>query len=343
MKNSAEGRISDEDANKMLDEILEEDNQEDDDDDDDCDKCESCAADCAQANTKFCECLSIAENSSRFSLRVMEAMRLLQQEDDTSIPTSSIEDIVNYIKANYRDVGDLYAQVRTVLKQVCSQGFVMELLKDEYYLIGPDAISMNQTTCSNVRKDCALSSPPKTPKRRRKSNYNNCPCKAPFEGSRRTSRRRENEYEEDDEAEEAPECSCNVTLTDEDDDCPCEDEMHRSARVTSSRRRDTLQNVQGNGDRQFNGQSEATMEPQTNSYRRKSGQRSRRTSNVSDRRRTENNELNAQESDNVEDIYQELQGLIPTGSKNHAREVKEWIKRCQERCKQQGKQRGRNN
>ncbi|XP_017795876.1 PREDICTED: uncharacterized protein LOC108577254 [Habropoda laboriosa] len=348
MKNSAaQGEISDEDANKMLDEILEEDKKENEDDDydDDADKCEfcaaKCAADCAQGDNKFCECVLIAENSSRFSLRVMEAMRWLQnEEEDSSLPTSSVEDIVGYIQANYRDEGDLYAQVRTVLKQVCSQGFVMELLKNEYYLIGPDAISMNQTACSNARKDRSLPSSPRISKRRRKSNYNDCSCETPFEESGRTSRRRKNEYEDDNVAEEAPECSCNVTLTDEDvDDCTCEAEMHRSGRDISSRRN----RLQGNGDKELSEESEARMKSQMNNFRRRrSTQGSRRTSEVNDRR-TENGELNEEESDNVNDVYQELQDLIPSVSRNHVGEVKEWIKRCQEKCKQRAKRGDMNN
>lgn len=69
--------------------------------------------------------MRIAVNASRFSLRVMEAMRSLQQDEDDTLPTSTVEDIVDYIEANYRDDGDLYAQVRTALKQVCSQGWVL--------------------------------------------------------------------------------------------------------------------------------------------------------------------------------------------------------------------------
>lgn len=56
----------------------------------------------------------------------MEAMRLLQREDDQPV-VSSAEDIVDYIKANYHNDGDLYAQVRTSLRQICSQGLVCPL------------------------------------------------------------------------------------------------------------------------------------------------------------------------------------------------------------------------
>lgn len=69
--------------------------------------------------------MRIAENSSRFSVRVMEAMRLLQNEDEENdLLTSTVEEIVDYIRKNYRDDGDVYTQVRTTLKEICSQGLV---------------------------------------------------------------------------------------------------------------------------------------------------------------------------------------------------------------------------
>lgn len=69
--------------------------------------------------------MRIAENSSRFSVRVMEAMRLLQNEDEENdLLTSTVEEIVDYIRKNYRDDGDVYTQVQTTLKEICSQGLV---------------------------------------------------------------------------------------------------------------------------------------------------------------------------------------------------------------------------
>ncbi|KAG7200601.1 hypothetical protein KM043_001159 [Ampulex compressa] len=91
----------------------------------------------------LCPCRNLAANSSRFSLRLLEAMRSLRQEDDP-LCTSSAQEIVDRLQADYHSDGDLYAQVRTSLKQVCSQGFVMELLDNEYHLIGPLANSMNR-------------------------------------------------------------------------------------------------------------------------------------------------------------------------------------------------------
>lgn len=68
-------------------------------------------------------CRCGVENSSRFSLRVMEAMRSLQRDVDQP-STSTAEEIADYIRSHYRHDGDLYAQVRTALRQVCSQGLV---------------------------------------------------------------------------------------------------------------------------------------------------------------------------------------------------------------------------
>ncbi|EZA52367.1 hypothetical protein X777_08764 [Ooceraea biroi] len=76
------------------------------------------------SNPRQCNCA--VENSLRFSLRVMEAMRSLQRDVDQSF-TSTTEEIVDHIRANYRSDSDLYAQVRTALRQVCSQGLVFNL------------------------------------------------------------------------------------------------------------------------------------------------------------------------------------------------------------------------
>ncbi|OAD59275.1 WD repeat-containing protein 60, partial [Eufriesea mexicana] len=203
-----------------------------------------------RSNQKFCECMRIAEHSSRFSLRVMEAMRWLQRQEDDLLPTSSVEDIVGYIQVNYRDDGDLYAQVRTALKQVCSQGFVMELLENEYHLIGPNAISMNQVTCLNDRKDCSL--PALIKKRKRDDEDNNCNCETtsdeepelPSKNRRvsanesRTTSRKQERRGRDISTGETQECSCSTTSTDENvNQCVCENEMHKSAKDNSRKQR----------------------------------------------------------------------------------------------------------
>ncbi|XP_077266860.1 uncharacterized protein LOC143899929 [Temnothorax americanus] len=124
-------------VNAIVDEILDEDQEND----FDATQTETCPAGCEKLNdtskeetqdprnrkslspqTPQCRCA--VENSSRFSLRVMEAMRSLQRDVDQP-STSTAEEIADYIRSHYRHDGDLYAQVRTALRQVCSQGLVV--------------------------------------------------------------------------------------------------------------------------------------------------------------------------------------------------------------------------
>ncbi|XP_018367240.1 PREDICTED: uncharacterized protein LOC108763843 [Trachymyrmex cornetzi] len=81
------------------------------------------------------QCKCGVETSLRFSLRVMEAMRLLQRDVDQP-STSSAEEIADYIRSHYRYDGDLYAQVRTALRQVCSQGLVPGVTSSKVKWIG---------------------------------------------------------------------------------------------------------------------------------------------------------------------------------------------------------------
>ena len=65
------------------------------------------------------------ENSARFSIRVMEAMRSLQRRtENQSLIFSNMDEIINYIETNYNFDGDLNAQVRTALSRICHQGLV---------------------------------------------------------------------------------------------------------------------------------------------------------------------------------------------------------------------------
>ncbi|XP_018316272.1 uncharacterized protein [Mycetomoellerius zeteki] len=141
------------------------------------------------------QCKCGVETSSRFSLRVMEAMRSLQRDVDQPI-TSSAEEIVDYIRSHYRYDGDLYAQVRTALRQVCSQGFVMELLSNEYHLVGPVVKPIKRNGCS---LDCKGRTVDDASRRRKSVDERNgvCGCarfpksprqdlKSPREESRRT-------------------------------------------------------------------------------------------------------------------------------------------------------------
>ncbi|XP_033208712.1 uncharacterized protein LOC117167697 [Belonocnema kinseyi] len=91
------------------------------------------------------------ESSARFSLRVMEAMRSLQRSNENqSLTSSNMEEIVNYIEANYQFDGDLDAQVRTVLSRISRQGFIMSVGKENYHLLGPFATYMNENGSDQI-------------------------------------------------------------------------------------------------------------------------------------------------------------------------------------------------
>ncbi|XP_035734887.1 myelin transcription factor 1-like protein [Vespa mandarinia] len=77
------------------------------------------------SHKKYYKCKYAVENSSRFSLRVIEAMRSLQRHENV-LPISSVNEIVDYIANNYNNDGDLYAQVRTALKQLCTEGNILD-------------------------------------------------------------------------------------------------------------------------------------------------------------------------------------------------------------------------
>ncbi|KAK1120047.1 hypothetical protein K0M31_012776 [Melipona bicolor] len=355
MENSERKILSDEEANKMLNEIFEEDKKENlnsgnnDGNEDDESECTTCVKENPATKKKICECMHFAENSSRFSLRVMEAMRLLQLKENRLLPTSTVENIVDYIQTNYRDDGDLYAQVRTALKQVCSQGFVMKLLENEYHLIGPNAISMNQTTCARSRKDCTMSSPVKTPKRRRKriDKDDYCECETTIDeepeptiksrevSNNETKRSSQRQHEEH---EEMPECSCNEHVS--EDECVCEDQVQINTK-DDSRVQEEGKTLQENSNRKIyeEKQTRITRDSLVESSRREgTDQGRRRTVETDDRVMIENNRLN------VDNIYNELRDRIsPSEAKKREKELKAWLKRCQEECKRQEKRRGKLN
>ncbi|XP_015175588.1 PREDICTED: AT-rich interactive domain-containing protein 4B-like [Polistes dominula] len=137
---------------------IEHDDQDDEDDDEDeeeeeCEECKEVEDDTPLKKLHY-KCKYPVENSSRFSLRVMEAMRSLQKHENV-LPISSRKEIVDYIEKNYNNDGDLNAQVRTSLKQLCTQGFVAEVLNDEYQLIGPFSFTRILEDCecfANVAK-----------------------------------------------------------------------------------------------------------------------------------------------------------------------------------------------
>lgn len=241
----------------------------------------------------------------------------------------------------------------------------MELLENEYHLIGPNAISMNQATCTKGRRDCALSSPVKTPKLRRKrdDNGDDCDCKTTTDEeleptnksrrvwinkSKRNTRRQHEKHEENVAAREVPECSCNMTDEDvEEDECVCEEQVQRNARYNNNTRVQEREDVQENDHKRVN-EERQTRPVQDfsieSSRRRKNVQGRNRTMEIVDRTTIGNNRSNKALSDNVDNFYSKLQGkILSSGDKKRERELNAWIKRCQEECKRQENRRNRNN
>lgn len=227
--------------------------------------------------------------------------------------------------------------------------FAIELLGNEYHLIGPNAILMNQTTCTSDRKDCLLSSPVKKPKRRNNI-ANNCECETTTDEelefssknqsmsinkSRKDSRKQE-EKRKMNPNKITPECFCNE-ITDNDIECICEDEIQENLKNNSKIQRKE-QNVQESSSKRINEKRKMRMEQQPifDSSRRKENNKRRKTIGSNDRIMTENVKLNKLNSDNIDEIYDEIKNLIPY-SKKHEKELKEWIKHCREKCKQQAK------
>lgn len=206
---------------------------------------------------------------------------------------------------------------------------------------------MNQTTCANSRKDCLLSSPVKKPKYRRNNIVNDCECETTTEeeeefasknqkvsiNETRKDFRKQEEKREMNPTKITPECFCNE-ITDEDE-CICEDEIQENLKSNSKIQR-SEQSVQENNSKRINEKRKMRMEPIFDSSRRKENNKRRKTIDYNDKIMTENVRLNKLNSDNVDEIYNEIKNLIPY-SKKHEKELKEWIKHCQEKCKQQAK------
>lgn len=207
---------------------------------------------------------------------------------------------------------------------------------------------MNQTTCANTRKDCLLSLPVKKPKRRNNI-VNDCECETTTdEESEFTSKNQKvsiNETRKDFRKQEkkremnptkiTPKCFCNEII--DEDECICEDEIQENLKNNSKIQR-SEQNMQENNSKRINEKRKIRMEQQPifNSSKRKESNKRRKTIENNDRTMTENIRLNKLNSDNVDEIYNEIKNLIPY-SKKHEKELKEWIKHCQEKCKQQAK------
>lgn len=216
-------------------------------------------------------------------------------------------------------------------------------------MTGPNAILMNQTTCANSRNDCLLSSPIKKPKYRRNNVDNDCECETTTDEEAEFASKNQkvsiNEARKDFRKQEekmnpikiTPECFCNE-ITD-DDECICEDEIQENLKSNNSKiQRSEQQSVQENGSKRINEKRKMRMEQQPifDSSRRRENNKRRKTMENNDRTILENIRLNKLNSDNVDEIYNEIKNLIPY-SKKHEKELKEWIKHCQEKCKQQAK------
>ncbi|XP_043526620.1 uncharacterized protein LOC122537491 [Frieseomelitta varia] len=226
--------------------------------------------------------------------------------------------------------------------------FVMKLLENEYHLIGPNAISMNQTTCARGRRDCTMSSPVRTPKRRRKriDKGDYCECETttdeepePTSKSRKVSinKTKRGSRRQHEEREEIPECSCNERV--DEDECVCEDQVQRSTK-DDSRVQEERETLQENSDRRTNEerQTRITRDSLVESRREETDRERRRTVETDDRVTMENDRLN------MDDIYNELRDrMTPSEAKKREKELKAWLKRCQEECKRQEKRRGRHN
>lgn len=223
----------------------------------------------------------------------------------------------------------------------------MKLLENEYHLIGPNAISMNQTTCTRGRKDCTMSSRVRTPKRRKKriDKGDYCECETTDEEPEFASKSRKVSTNEtrrgfrrqNEEHEEVPECSCNERV--DEDECVCEDQVQRNMKDDSrvQEEGETLQeksNRRTDEERQTKIIRDSLIE---SSRREEINQKRRKTVETDDRTTTKNDRLNV-------DDYNELRDRIsPSEVKKREKELKAWLKRCQEECKRQEKRRGRNN
>lgn len=232
----------------------------------------------------------------------------------------------------------------------------MEVIENEYHLIGPNAISMNQITCSNDRRDCSLSALIKKRKRRDEGNCSNCETtsdeepklgnksrRAAGNESRRTSQKLEEQHVRGISAGETQGCSCSTTSTDENvHECLCENEMRTGGNVDSRKQRNAA-NVVESVNRVTNNRGQ-TGTGQTDSSRRRNNHGRNSATEIGDRGRTENSILNERLiTHNAENIHDALDEIPSVRSKTREKELKEWIKRCQEKCRQQENRRTTNN
>lgn len=215
--------------------------------------------------------------------------------------------------------------------------FAMELLENEYHLIGPDAASMNRITCSNSPKDCSLSHPVKIPKSHKKDRTKDlCICDTPYDEEtgqitnkrqrvskdsaaghleRTNSKREQNNREEDELTEEAAECTCSLTSTDEENISKIQEEMQHALEKKDKKRRKSVQkSVMGTPSmKRINNQTMGTGDT-----------RKDRTAEILKEMDEEDFEINeADESQNQIRSKKDIET---------EKELERWIERCRREC-----------
>ncbi|XP_076301058.1 uncharacterized protein LOC143219104 [Lasioglossum baleicum] len=244
----------------------------------------------------------------------------------------------------------------------------MEVLENEYHLVGPDAISMNKVTCSHKRGDCLLSSTPKAVPKRRKKGEDDCICEETtddetvLENTRRRSpprapraRRRRTRILDVETGEDAGEEEEEEAVLDTDD----EDEKSDNGKESSI----TAENGEDVGRTYPLGKEKSTGLARYNPinyFRRRSAriqERSARGENgdataahetltrreTSTRSDEDDSIIEGTQSGDLNDAHQgSLIQIQTTEDNKRDRELKRWIKRCQEECVRQGRRR-RNN
>ncbi|EGI63273.1 PREDICTED: uncharacterized protein LOC105148254 [Acromyrmex echinatior] len=303
-------------VNAIVDEILNEDQEND----FGAIRDETCPGSCKKLDDTPKKCKCGVETSLRFSLRVMEAMRLLQRDVDQP-STSSAEEITDYIRSHYRYNGDLYAQVRTALRQVCSQGFVMELLNNEYHLAGPVVRPIKRNGCSLDCKDRIIEFDAdvsdiqdyrqRNIKMEQRDNYAE-PIPGPFKKILRISssdpaRNVKKARVEDQRVEHADEKD-ETTMKKEDMDCACNAEVVTRDKLSRIRSPDRPRVI-----------------------------RNRRRRNDAEEDIEEGIKDGEEDEDTEDSIYDELRVRVPhRRTAAREQELRKWIRRCREECERRG-------
>ncbi|KAL2730817.1 DNA ligase 1-like [Vespula squamosa] len=306
---------------------------------------------------KHYKCKYAVENSSRFSLRVIEAMRSLERHENV-LPISSVKEIVDYIANNYNNDGDLYAQVRTALKQLCAEGFVIEVLNDEYQLIGPFRTTeiLESCGCQTDNSKIYFSTPKysklKKTFRKKRKEKSHCRCEKLNENTK-LGRNDRKERKEDISSSSR----MNYYLNDTIDQTPKRKLFRSKIREDNSPKYPTIEETlrqKGNKSKRFisyEDQHEKSIRKiQENSadigssLREPTPKRMRQMDDdiitfrnlqkYQDINIPPNNQLNDHSHDSV---FQEIKRSTPETSKSHEIELKKWIQRCRRECKKQNK------